>query len=58
MDEGIACYEIKDNNENWIIRTVKNGLANNIVPIFRYLDTNDNFETFFKANRKSFDIMY
>lgn len=48
LDEGIACYEAKDNNENWIIKTVKNGLANDIVPTFKDLDTGDDFETFFK----------
>ena len=48
LNEGIACYEAKDNNENWIIKTVKNGLANDIVPTFKDLDTGDDFETFFK----------
>ncbi len=48
LNEGIACYEAKDNNENWIVKTVKNGLANDIVPTFKVLDTGDDFETFFK----------
>ncbi|WP_238861641.1 peptidase MA family metallohydrolase [Clostridium sp. YIM B02569] len=48
LNEGIACYEAKDNNGNWIIKTVKNGLANDIVPTFKDLDTGDDFETFFK----------
>jgi len=31
-----------------IMKTVKNGLANDIVPTFKDLDTGDDFETFFK----------
>lgn len=50
LNEGIACYEAKDNNENWIIKTVENGLVNNILPTFKDLDTGEDFETFFKRN--------
>ncbi|MCB2299295.1 peptidase MA family metallohydrolase [Clostridium tagluense] len=50
LNEGIACYEAKDNNENWIRKTVMNGLVNNRVPTFKDLDTGEDFETFFKRN--------
>jgi len=50
LNEGIACYEAKDNNENWIIKTVENGLVNKILPTFKELDTGEDFETFFKRN--------
>ncbi|ALB45400.1 peptidase MA family metallohydrolase [Clostridium beijerinckii] len=50
LNEGIACYEAKDNNENWIIKTVQNGLENNIIPTFKELDTGADFETFFARN--------
>jgi hypothetical protein len=50
LNEGIACYEAKDNNENWIIKTVKNGLVNNIIPTFKDLDTGKDFEMFFNRN--------
>ncbi|MBU3128641.1 peptidase MA family metallohydrolase [Clostridium tagluense] len=50
LNEGIACYEAKDNNENWIRKTVMNGLVNNTVPTFKDLDTGEDFETFFKRN--------
>jgi hypothetical protein len=50
LNEGIACYEAKDNNENWIINTVKNGLLNNTLPTFKDLDTGEDFETFFNRN--------
>ena len=50
LNEGIACYEAKDNNENWIRETVKDGLTNNVHPTFKDLDTGKDFETFFKRN--------
>jgi len=50
LNEGIACYEAKDNDENWIRKTVKNGLENSMVPAFKDLDTGEDFETFFKLN--------
>ena len=50
LNEGIACYEAKDNNENWIRQTVKKGLVNNMLPTFNDLDTGNDFETFFKRN--------
>ncbi|MFL0195708.1 peptidase MA family metallohydrolase [Clostridium sp. WILCCON 0269] len=50
LNEGIACYEAKDNSENWIVKTVGNGLVNNILPTFKDLDTGVDFETFFKRN--------
>ncbi|MBU3113068.1 peptidase MA family metallohydrolase [Clostridium lacusfryxellense] len=50
LNEGIACYEAKDNNEEWIRETVENGLVNNIVPTLNELDTGEDFETFFKRD--------
>jgi hypothetical protein len=50
LNEGIACYEAKDNNENWIRKTIKNGLVSNMIPTFKDLDTGEDFETFFKRN--------
>lgn len=50
LNEGIACYEAKDNDENWIRKTVENGLLNNMIPTFKDLDTGEDFETFFKLN--------
>lgn len=50
LNEGIACFEAKDNNENWIRKTVKNGLVSNMLPTFKDLDTGEDFETFFKAD--------
>ncbi|SFD39696.1 peptidase MA family metallohydrolase [Clostridium uliginosum] len=50
LNEGIACYEAKDNDENWIRKTVKNGLVSNMLPTFKDLDTGEDFETFFKRN--------
>ena len=50
LNEGIASYEAKDNDENWIKETIKNGLLNNILPTFKDLDTDEDFETFFKRD--------
>lgn len=50
LNEGIACYEAKDNNEEWIRETVKDGLVNNIIPTLRELDTGEDFELFFKRD--------
>ncbi|KJR46267.1 hypothetical protein UF75_3353 [Desulfosporosinus sp. I2] len=50
LNEGIACYEAKDNTESWIRKTVKNGLESNTLPTFKDLDTGEDFETFFKRN--------
>lgn len=50
LNEGIASYEAKDNDENWIIKTIKNGLLNNMLPTFKDLDTGEDFETFFKRD--------
>lgn len=50
LNEGIACYEAKDNNEKWIRTTVMNGLKSNILPTFKDLDTGEDFETFFKCD--------
>jgi hypothetical protein len=50
LNEGIACFEAKDNDENWIRKTVKNGLVSNMIPTFKDLDTGEDFETFFKRN--------
>jgi len=56
LNEGIACYEAKDNDENWIRKTVKNGLVNNMIPTFKDLDTGEDFETFF--NRGGYQYSY
>lgn len=48
LNEGIACFEAKDNDEGWIRQTVKEGLSNNTVPTFNDLDTGEDFETFFQ----------
>lgn len=45
-----ASYEAKDNNGNWIRETVNNGLLSIMIPLFKDLDTGDDFETFFKRN--------
>ena len=37
LDEGIASYEAKDNNENWIRNTVRAGLENKWI---EYISTN------------------
>ncbi len=50
LDEGIACYEAKDNDENWIRKTVKNGLMDNTFPVFKELDTGEDFDMFFKRD--------
>lgn len=50
LNEGIACYEAKDNNEEWIIKTIKNGILQNTLPSFKNLDTGEDFETFFKRD--------
>jgi len=56
LDEGIASYEAKDNNENWIRQTVINGLQRNTIPTFKDLDTGEDFETFF--NRDGYQYSY
>lgn len=48
LDEGIACYEAKDNNEMWIEKTVIDGLENNTIPTFEDLDTKEDFQAFFE----------
>jgi hypothetical protein len=50
LNEGIASYEAKDNDENWIKKTLKNGLLSNMLPSFKDLDTGEDFETFFKRD--------
>jgi len=50
LNEGIACYEAKDNDENWIRETINRGLVNNTIPTFDDLNTGEDFETFFKRN--------
>lgn len=47
LNEGIACFEAKDNNDDWIKETVKNGLINNKAPTFKDLDTGNDFSMFF-----------
>jgi len=56
LDEGVASYEAKDNSEDWIRRTIINGLHNNDIPTFRDLDTGNDFETFF--NRGGYQYSY
>lgn len=48
LNEGIASFEAKDNNENWIRKTVKSGLDTAELPSFDDLATGNDFETFFK----------
>ena len=50
LNEGIACYEAKDNDKKWILKTIKDGLVGDMLPTFKDLDTGDDFETFFKRN--------
>lgn len=50
LNEGVACYEAKDNNPEWIRKTVRYGLINNDVPTLKTLDTGDDFEAFFKLD--------
>lgn len=50
LDEGIACYEAKDNDESWIRKTIKNGLMDNTFPVFKELDTGEDFDMFFKRD--------
>ena len=50
LDEGIASYESKDNNQNWIDSTIKEGLKSGNIPTFNDLDTGEDFEEFFKKN--------
>ncbi|MBK1813287.1 hypothetical protein JHL18_21935 [Clostridium sp. YIM B02505] len=47
LNEGIACYEAKDNSESWIRQTVSEGLSNGNIPTFKDLDTGEDFEAFF-----------
>lgn len=56
LNEGIASYEGKDNNQEWIRKTIKNGLESNNIPRFGDLDTGDDFETFF--NRDGYQYSY
>ena len=56
LDEGIASYEAKDNNESWIRRTVKSGLENNSIPTFNDLDTKEDFQAFF--NKDGYQYSY
>lgn len=50
LSEGVACFEAKDNNDDWIKKTVKNGLINNKVPTFNDLDTGNDFAMFFNLD--------
>ena len=50
LDDGVASFEAKDNNEVWIKNTIKQGIEENAIPLFNDLDTGDDFETFFKRN--------
>jgi len=56
LDEGIASYEAKDNNADWIKRTVSSGIQNNVIPTFEELNTGKDFETFF--NRDGYQYSY
>lgn len=53
-NEGIASFEAKDNNESWIRNTVKKGILENTLPAFKYLDTGEDFDTFFKRDGYQF----
>lgn len=48
LDEGIASFEGKDNDETWIKDTILLGLKNGTVPTLDELDTGKDFERFFK----------
>jgi hypothetical protein len=50
LDEGIASYEAKDNNEMWIANTIIRGLENNTIPTFDDLDTREDFQAFFRKD--------
>jgi hypothetical protein len=50
LDEGIASYEARDNNEDWIRTTVSTGIKNNTIPSFNDLDTGEDFQSFFKKD--------
>ncbi|GFZ29930.1 hypothetical protein CSC2_04560 [Clostridium zeae] len=50
LNEGIACYEAKDNSEKWIRETIIEGLSNGNIPTFKDLDTGEDFEKFFALN--------
>lgn len=54
LNEGIASYEAKDNNENWIRNTIKKGILENALPTFKDLDTGEDFDTFFKRDGYQF----
>ena len=48
LDEGIASFEGKDNDEAWIKDTILLGLKNRTVPTLDELDTGKDFERFFE----------
>lgn len=50
LDEGIASYEAKDNNEDWIKNTVSAGVKNNTIPSLDDLETGEDFQAFFKKD--------
>lgn len=56
LDEGIASFEAKDNNQSWIISTIRDGLESGNIPSFNDLDTGENFEEFF--NRDGYQYSY
>lgn len=48
LDEGIASFEGKDNDEAWIKDTILLGLRNRTVPTLDELDTGKDFKQFFE----------
>lgn len=50
LDEGVASYEAKDNNDGWIRGTIKEGIVSKCFPTLDELDTGEDFELFFAKN--------
>lgn len=48
LDEGIASFEGRDNNEGWIRNTIRMGVENHTVPTLDDLDTGEKYERFFE----------
>lgn len=48
LDEGIASFEGRDNDEAWIRGTILSGLKNRTVPELEELDTGEDYERFFE----------
>lgn len=44
LDEGIASFEGKDNNEDWIRDTIRRGINHHTVPELDDLDTGEDYK--------------